>query len=884
MRVRLMRLGRSGRVRSPSHSFDHLRPGARAVVLSLAFVLVLASALVTSQNVSGHLTATAMQEAVRSAETHIRADIDPLLSMGAMRDPASPDGAEINRELEVLVAAGGILRLKIWGPDGTVLFSDLPALRGVRFDPSDELEEAFAGENATELTAPDQPENIFETGLANTVLEIYLPVRDRGSGTVVGAYEVYEDAAPILAAVDETRRDVFLVAVVMAGALLTLLYLAFAGTWARLVRANLTLRRLTGQVRRSEARFRSLIQNSGDVFAVLDPRGRLTYASVAVRQVLGYRSVDLGRSSLMSLIHPDDVQWARRLFGEVLARPRSQHTGETRVQHADGTWRVMEWTLTNLVYDSTVGGVVVNARDISQRKELEEQLSHQALHDPLTGLPNRALLTDRIEHALARRDDRHRAVAVLFLDLDDFKTVNDSLGHGVGDKILAAVADRLRVALRPADTVARMGGDEFAILIDEPVTAGAPTGVAERILDAFHEPMVIGRRAVSVGASIGIAWSNGRRLTASDLLRDADVAMYAAKRRGKGRYEVFQTGMRADALVRLELKADLDRALADGQLVLHYQPVVDLADGRIVGVEALVRWNHPRRGLLAPESFIHLAEETGQIVALGRWVLGEACRQSADWARTLGRSIPVAVNLSARELQDGRLIDHVRECLASTGTDPASLTVEVTESVWVEEVETSGRVLEALRELGVHLAIDDFGIGYSSLSYLQRYPFDSLKIDRSFVASLEADGAGEPLVRSMLDLAQRLDRAVVAEGIERPDQLATLWRLGCQLGQGYLMAPPADAGTIERLLRKGFANLSAPTVRVSTRRTPATKDARPRIANGNGHAGNGRAGNGRAGNGHAASVVRNGQAGGGRAGNSRAAPVAAEDIAITGAG
>jgi diguanylate cyclase (GGDEF)-like protein/PAS domain S-box-containing protein len=753
-----------------------------------------------------------------------------------MHDPTSPQGAEINRQLEVLVGSGSILRLKIWAPDGTVLFSDLAALRGVRFDPSEELEEAFAGEDATEVTAPDQPENVFEAGLARTVLEIYLPIRENGSGTVIGAYEVYEDAAPILAAVDETRRDVFLVAVLMAGALLTLLYLAFAGTWARLVRANRSLRRLTGQVRRSEARFRSLIQNSGDVFAVLDPRGRLTYQSVAVRQVLGYRSADLGRSSLLSLIHPDDMQWGRRLFGEVLARPRSQLTGETRVHHADGTWRVMEWTLTNLVDDPTVGGVVVNARDISQRKALEEQLSHQALHDPLTGLPNRVLFTDRVEHALARRDGRHRDVAVLFLDLDDFKTVNDSLGHGSGDKLLAAVAERLHAALRPADTVARMGGDEFAILIDEPVTAGAPTGVAERVLDALREPLVIGRRSVRVGASIGIAWSDGRRLRAADLLRDADIAMYAAKRRGKGRYELFETGMHADALVRLELKADLDRALADGELVLQYQPVVDLSDGRIAGVEALVRWNHPRRGLLGPDSFIHLAEETGQIVPLGRWVLGEACRQAAEWKRMLGRTIPIAVNLSARELQDPRLIDHVRARLAATSIDPGTLTVEVTETVWVEEVETSGRVLERLRELGVHLAIDDFGIGYSSLSYLQRFPFDSLKIDRSFVAALEPDGGGEALVRSMLDLGQRLGRDVVAEGIERTDQLATIRRLGCRLGQGHLMARPADPATIERLLRRGFVGLRAPTARIPARRPFAATDARSRKHNGNGRA------------------------------------------------
>ena len=801
-----------------ARSFDHLRPGARAAVLSVALAIVLVSALVTAESVSGHLTRTATDEAIRSAEAVVRAYVDPLLSAGAMHDPAGALGGEINGQLERLVGSGsGLLRIKVWAADGTVLFSDLPALRGARYEVGEELMEALEGETASEVSTGDKPENVFEQGLADHFLEIYLPVRDPTSGLVVGAYEIYEDAAPIERNIAATRQDVFLVALLMAAAILILLYLAFAGTWARLVRTNQSLRRLTGEVRHSEARFRSLVQNSRDIFAVLDTNGVVTYESAAIRHVLGYEAGRVGRS-LLEFVHPGDAKWARGILADVVARPGSQRNAEPRVRHADGSWRVMEWTLTNLLDDPAIGGVVLNSRDISERKALEEQLSHQALHDPLTGLANRALFADRVEHALARRDGRHKGVAVLFLDLDDFRTVNDSLGHEIGDRLLVGVAERLRAVLRPADTVAHMGGDEFAILVDEPVTAEAPAGVAERVLDAVREPLVLDRRAVTIQTSIGIAWTNGRRVSATDLLRDAEVAMYAAKRAGKNRYEVFETGMRAAALARIQLKADLERALRDNELLLHYQPIVSLQDGRVVGVEALVRWNHPERGLLAPEWFIQLAEETGQIVPLGGWVLAAVCRQAAEWKRIVGREVPVAINLSARELQDGALVDHVRARLAAAGLDPGSLTVEVTESVWVEEVETSGRVLEDLRALGVHLAIDDFGIGYSSLSYLQRFPFDSLKIDRSFVAALASDGAGETLVRSIVDLGARLGRTVVAEGIERSDQLAALRRLGCEFGQGNFLARPAEPAKVTEILLAGDVGLRGSSVRPSARR------------------------------------------------------------------
>jgi diguanylate cyclase (GGDEF)-like protein/PAS domain S-box-containing protein len=798
-------------------SFDHLRPGARAVVLTAALVIVLASSLVTAELVSRDVTATAVNEALRTAETLVRGDADPSFVASAIADPDSVAGQQVNDRLARLVSSGGFLRIKIWGPDGTVIFSDLPALRGQSFALSDELREALDGRTATEVTPPDADENVFERGLAAEVLELYLPVQS--NGRVVGVYEVYENAAPVLAAVEETRRHVIVVAAIVAAAILGLLYLAFAGTWARLMRTNRSLRGLTQDVRRSEARFRSLVQNSRDVVTVADRNGVVVYHSTPSAEPLGIAGGEQG-DRLLESVHPDDAAFARGVFRDVVATPRGQRELEVRVRSADGSWRTVEATLTNLLDDPGVGGIVVNSRDISERRALEDQLRHQALHDPLTGLANRALFADRLEHALERHRGHGEGVAVLLIDLDDFKTVNDGLGHAVGDQLLINVAERLRSQARPEDTVARMGGDEFAVLLEAPVSAAAPRTLARRLLTALREPVGVSGRSVAVHASIGIAWNGSSRGRASDLVRDADVAMYAAKRRGKDRFEVFEHGMQEAALARLELTNDLDRALDAGELALHYQPVVDLRDGRIVSVEALVRWNHPSRGLLLPESFIGLAEDTGQIVPLGRWVVDEACRQAAEWGQRIGRDVPVAVNLSVRELQDRDVVAHVRAALTRHRTPPGLLTVEVTESVWLEEMDQSQRALRELRDLGVHLAIDDFGTGYSSLGYLRRFPFDALKIDRSFVSALEGKGEGVPLVRSIIDLGTELGRSVVAEGIERRHELDTLRRLGCVYGQGRLLAPPLPSDRLEAVLVAGAVTIERPG----------------RTTNGNGHA------------------------------------------------
>ena len=786
---------------------DHLRPGARAVVLTAALVIILASSLVTAELVSRDVTSTAVNEALRTAETLVRGDAEPSFVAGAIAAPDSDAGRQVNDRLARLVTTGGFLRIKIWGADGTVLFSDLPELRGQRFEVSDELREALAGGVATEVTPPDADENVFEHGLATEVLEIYLPIES--GGRVAGVYEVYEDAAPVLASVEETRRHVIVVAAIVAAAILALLYLAFAGTWGRLMRTNRALRSLTQEVRHSEARFRSLVQNSRDVVTVADRDGVVVYHSTPSADTLGIAGGQRG-AALLESVHPDDAEFARAVFSDVVATSRRQRDLEVRVQRPDGSWRIIESTLTNLLDDPAVGGIVINSRDISERRGLEDQLRHQALHDPLTGLANRALFADRLEHALERHRRRGQGVAVLLIDLDDFKTINDGLGHGVGDQLLTVVAERLRQKAHPGDTVARMGGDEFAVLLEEPVSAGPPRALARRLLATLREPIEIGDRTVAIHASIGIAWNGASRTRASDLVRDADVAMYAAKRSGKDRFEVFEHGMHEAALTRLELTNDLDRALAAGELVLHYQPVVDLRDGQVMSVEALARWNHPSRGLLLPQSFIGLAEETGQIVALGHWVVDEACRQAAEWGHALGHDVPVAVNLSVRELQDREVVAHVRAALTRHRTPPGLLTVEVTESAWLEELEQSDRALRELRDLGVHLAIDDFGTGYSSLGYLRRFPFDALKIDRSFVSALDGKSEGVPLVRSIIDLGNQLGRSVVAEGIERPDQLATLLGLGCRYGQGWLLAPALPAEELDGLLVAGVVTLELP--------------------------------------------------------------------------
>jgi diguanylate cyclase (GGDEF)-like protein len=434
-----------------------------------------------------------------------------------------------------------------------------------------------------------------------------------------------------------------------------------------------------------------------------------------------------------------------------------------------------------------------------QNERLFEEMRSQALHDPLTGLPNRTLLLERLRHGQLRGQRRGTSVAVLFLDLDRFKVINDSLGHHFGDQLLVEVARRVSETVRPGDTATRFGGDEFVVLCQDLLGEGHALDVADRLVSAFDQPFVVAGEQVFLTASVGVAISAGPEDDPVALVRDADAAMYRAKAKGRARCEVFDQEMRAAAIDRLETENDLRRAIDRGELRLVFQPTVDVATQRVIGAEALVRWDHPTRGLVEPGAFIPLAEETGLIHPLGRWVLMEACQQLAAWSVELRPhdQLSVAVNLSPHQLGDPGLVDQVAATLASTGADPGRLVLEVTESALLEDADAALEVLERLRALGVHIALDDFGTGWSSLSYLNRLPADVLKIDRSFVGRLGGDRRDRSLVAGMIDLAHALDLLVVAEGVETPSQLADLFAMGCDVAQGYYFSRPVPAAQVD---------------------------------------------------------------------------------------
>ncbi len=568
--------------------------------------------------------------------------------------------------------------------------------------------------------------------------------------------------------------------------------------------ATLTEDLLTKQ---SEARFASLVKNSTDVVTVLEPDTLVRYASPSAARVFGYEPAELEGMRFSDLLGAEDKT---KVMAFIMANGEGEVEGltgimEFKILGKNGEPFHAETLRTSLMHDENVRGIVLNTRDISERKAFEEQLSHQAFHDSVTNLANRALFTDRVEHAVERQERDHKPIAVLFMDIDDFKTINDSLGHAAGDQLLAEVGERLKTTLRAADTAARLGGDEFAILIDldEDGEGVQAADVAERVMQMLEAPFTLEGKEVFVRASLGIAVAEGEEtIRSEEILRNADVAMYMAKERGKGRYQVFEPEMHDTALKRLEMKADLQRALEHDEFVLFYQPVIELESGRVSGVEALIRWIHPTRGMVPPLDFIPLAEETGLIVAIGRWVL----RTATIYAKALQDTYPMdppfhmAVNLSARQLVRPEIVDEVRDILQETGLDPHSLILEITESVMMQDMELSIERLTELKSLGVQLAIDDFGTGYSSLNYVRRFPVDILKVDKSFIDGVSEGGESSALTAAVIELAAILGLKPVAEGIERADQLQRLLELHCDLGQGFLFAKPLPGTDLESLL------------------------------------------------------------------------------------
>ena len=552
----------------------------------------------------------------------------------------------------------------------------------------------------------------------------------------------------------------------------------------------------------SEGRVQRLVQNASDVITVCDPDSTIRYQTPSVERMLGWRRGELVGTRLVELAHPDDAgQLAALVAGTVGQRPGGPV--ECRVRRKDGSWVIAE-TIAAPVDDDGVPGLVLTTRDVSDRRALEDQLTHQAFHDDLTGLANRALFIDRAQHALQRRGQLDHPMAVLMLDLDDFKDVNDSLGHGAGDELLRGVAARLRGCLRGADTAARLGGDEFAVLVEDLSDAAEATAVAERVLTALQTPIRLQAREVLAGASIGIALVDPDRAeSAEELLRNADMAMYTAKRQGKGHAECFAPSMHASLIRKLELTADLRGALERGELAVHYQPIIELADGHIVGVEALARWQHPQRGPISPAEFIPLAEETGLILPIGHLVLEQACTQAARWRhRFPAIPLTINVNLSVRQVQAPGIVAEVAEILAATGLPPSALILEITESFLAEDQEVAAERLWALKRLGARLAVDDFGTGYSSLSRLRGFPIDSLKIPKPFIDGLLEGPRDSALARAIIELSTTLQLYVVAEGIEQRGQWDELRRLGCKLGQGFYFAKPLDADEVSTLLER----------------------------------------------------------------------------------
>ena len=596
------------------------------------------------------------------------------------------------------------------------------------------------------------------------------------------------------------------------------------------------LQRIRRQLAEREHLFQLITENAADMIAVIDRNGQRLYNSPAYQKILGYGPEELAATPAMDQIHPDD--YARVL--EAAEKARNTGRGERleyRIRHKDGSWRFIESTASAIRnQEGETDGLVIVNRDITQRKRAEEKLDHLSFHDGLTNLPNRTLFLDRLQCAIthSRRHSDFR-FAVLFIDIDEFKVFNDSLGHAAGDVLLIQIAQRLAASLRGDDTIsrpclsntaepragestlARPGGDEFAVLLEELHDPSDTIRIAERIHQRLAIPFDLNGQEIVLTVSIGVAFG-GNAGAAQDFLGDAEIAMYRAKGIGKGRCEVFDHAMHAGAIKRLQLETDLRKALELNQFRVYYQPIVSLRNGQIVGFEALSRWQRPE-GLVMPGEFIAVADETGIILPINRQLLYDACRQLRSWQALFPSDPPLTlnVNITPKQFAQPELASEIRKTLQETGLDPSCINLEITETIAMADAEKSAVVLSELKALGVRLDIDDFGTGYSSLSRLQRFPVDTLKIDRAFVSRIDTDLATHEIVRIIVMLAHGLHLKVVAEGVETQAQVDLLKDIGCELAQGYLYSKPVAAEAIEQLLsNNSFAKVSATRAKAAT--------------------------------------------------------------------
>ena len=551
-------------------------------------------------------------------------------------------------------------------------------------------------------------------------------------------------------------------------------------------------------VRQSEKRFRSLVQHGSDVVAVVTPTGEKLYVSPSIER-MGFDAEEFLQN--VGQVHPDDHDRAVNAFGSVLTHPNRVVKTELRLKHADGTWRWQDVNFTNRCGDDSVGGIVVNFHDITARKRFEDELAHAAYHDRLTGLWNRAGFVHKLEHALDGASENHLTTALLFLDLDHFKVINDSFGHNIGDRVLVEVAHRLRDCVRTDDLIGRFGGDEFTILLED-VHVGRASDLADRVTSRLRQPFVVNGRELSVTASVGLVITDDAAAP-DDLLRSADLAMYLAKENGRSRWELFEPSMGSGILERFRIAAELRRAVEQNELVTYFQPELSLTTGGIIGFEALVRWQHPEQGLLPPSAFIPVAEENDLILDIDRYVAEAACRQLKD-LQAVSResaSLFMSINVSPACL-NAPCAEELLRIIDEIGVDPSKIRLEITERTAVTEAPSSIAAIERLRAAGVHIVIDDFGTGYSSLECVQRLPIDGLKIDRGFVADLGVTPTGTAIVSAIVSLGHQLGLHLTAEGVETPAQLERLLSLGCDSAQGFYLARPLTAEAATNLLRQ----------------------------------------------------------------------------------
>ncbi|MEV8093066.1 EAL domain-containing protein [Kitasatospora sp. NPDC085879] len=558
--------------------------------------------------------------------------------------------------------------------------------------------------------------------------------------------------------------------------------------------------------RNSELYFRTLVQSASDVILILRADDTIRYSSSSADRVLGYPSLD--GQALTDLVPPEDSRAVNQALLRMRTREQAEQREHWRLLRNDRTVIEAEVRWNDLRDDPTVGGLVLTLRDVTDQRQMERELTHRAFHDSLTGLANRVLFQDRVGHALSRSGRRGTVTGVLFIDLDDFKVVNDTQGHAVGDELLVAVSLRISTALRTSDTAARLGGDEFAVLVEDAISPADVGATASAVLAVFEEPFRLSSGAVRVAASVGVATTEDSD-DGAELLTHADLALYSAKAAGKRQWCHYRPALQAGLVERHELNESLDEAIAESAFALYYQPIVDLTSGGLVGFEALVRWPHARRGMVLPEEFISLAEESGQIVPLGAWVLERAVSEAAQWQRLTkaeravgGRGpLRVSVNVSGRQFRDAGFVDTVRRALDQSGIEPSTLVLELTETVLMRRDERVRTDMQMLGDLGVQIAIDDFGTGYSSLSYLREFPISILKIDKSFIDGLGHSQQQYALVEGIARIADTLGVQVIAEGIENTVQRDLLAAMGCPLGQGYLFARPLTSDQAGRLVQ-----------------------------------------------------------------------------------